>query len=721
MKPTAVGDFLIILPTHNERAAITSSLQILYSHLTHSSLWKQLSYTVLVADNGSTDQTFELVTALADRHPNLLVTHTATPGRGHALKTSFRRFSARYYIYLDSDLPISLTDLDQMAATLQQPSVDAVVAYRRPSSRPLLRRLLTHGLRIFNRVFLGLRVHDAQAGFKGFSARAADLVASRCHDDHFYLDSEALFWIKQARLPIVELPVTWIDRRFNGRKSTVKIKHDIFVMGWQGLRLSLRHRPRFWKTLIALFIIIGSALVVFTNHDPDLGWHLRAGELILAQNAVPRHDPFLYTVPGHRWINHEWLVDVWLWLLYKNNLWIVAQTAFTFLYVVPFLVWLRRSRSPLSWLFIIASSATMTSMIGVRVQTIGLFLFWIILELLFGPRRLKTGWRAVTAGTFIMFIWANLHGSFPAGLFAIYLYFLALYFLARQRLPLLAAGVILPTLATLITPYGIDLYQEVWQLSTSRETHLYIQEWLPMLNHPHPLDLVILVLFALGLAVSLRRRPVESLIATAFFVSYLGTLRSGPLFVVAALFVVIYGLDYFEAALINVQQRNPFSRRQLGVLYACYLIIAIQIITSGTNSIRRLVAYNHANNQNYQSTVAALQKLRDCTTVSLFNSYSIGGTLIDAIPDQKLFVDGRSPVWRYPDKTSLMQNYIDIVKAESPAWDDAFSRFSINTALLEVDGHNRLITRLQQIGWQTYDRNDTFEILTKERHNNNCE
>src|SRR4051794_34084904 len=41
--------------------------------------------------------------------------------------------------------------------------------------------------------------------------------------------------------------------------------------------------------------------------DPDLGWHLRTGQLILASHAIPRTDPFSFTRAGAPWVEQEWL------------------------------------------------------------------------------------------------------------------------------------------------------------------------------------------------------------------------------------------------------------------------------------------------------------------------------------------------------------------------------------------------------------------------------
>src|SRR5437870_4318969 len=44
--------------------------------------------------------------------------------------------------------------------------------------------------------------------------------------------------------------------------------------------------------------------------DSDTGWHIRNGEAILTNFAVPRVDSFSYTRSGNEWFAWEWLSDV---------------------------------------------------------------------------------------------------------------------------------------------------------------------------------------------------------------------------------------------------------------------------------------------------------------------------------------------------------------------------------------------------------------------------
>ena len=48
--------------------------------------------------------------------------------------------------------------------------------------------------------------------------------------------------------------------------------------------------------------------------DFDYWWQRRTGEYIVAHLAVPRTDPFSFTMQGRAWVDHEWLSQVLMYL-----------------------------------------------------------------------------------------------------------------------------------------------------------------------------------------------------------------------------------------------------------------------------------------------------------------------------------------------------------------------------------------------------------------------
>ena len=63
-------------------------------------------------------------------------------------------------------------------------------------------------------------------------------------------------------------------------------------------------------TFISIFLVL---LATLQLTDSDYFWHLKAGEYIVTQGALPHGDVFSFTHLGQPWVLHEWLFEVVLY------------------------------------------------------------------------------------------------------------------------------------------------------------------------------------------------------------------------------------------------------------------------------------------------------------------------------------------------------------------------------------------------------------------------
>ena len=72
-------------------------------------------------------------------------------------------------------------------------------------------------------------------------------------------------------------------------------------------------------------LLIGVAIFAFLVqqpqllHDPDTYWHLKVGEWILANGAIPQVDHFSHTMKGAPWHSHEWLAELVFAIAYAKG------------------------------------------------------------------------------------------------------------------------------------------------------------------------------------------------------------------------------------------------------------------------------------------------------------------------------------------------------------------------------------------------------------------
>src|SRR5271168_4264532 len=96
-----------------------------------------------------------------------------------------------------------------------------------------------------------------------------------------------------------------------------------------------------------LFVII-LALGLFTMAargvtDPDVWWHLRTGQLIIQNHHVFHNDPYSFTRFSQPWVDHEWLSQIFIFVLYRVAGWTGLIAGFAALIATAFLLVFQRS------------------------------------------------------------------------------------------------------------------------------------------------------------------------------------------------------------------------------------------------------------------------------------------------------------------------------------------------------------------------------------------
>src|SRR5215472_16703885 len=106
--------------------------------------------------------------------------------------------------------------------------------------------------------------------------------------------------------------------------NLLDVKHGNPVIEYPPIH-RVRDGPRTWaldptslgpRTILLGSVLVASlALLIRPVTDRDFWLHAATGRWIVEHAQLPSHDLFTYTVPGHRWVNHEYLSEVVLWLL----------------------------------------------------------------------------------------------------------------------------------------------------------------------------------------------------------------------------------------------------------------------------------------------------------------------------------------------------------------------------------------------------------------------
>lgn len=224
--PPLKPNILITLPIYNEEALIVHHTELIHAYCEH--MFHDMSWTILIADNGSSDTTPALCVALASRLSHTLVDRRDTPGRGGALKHAWLTHEADVYLYMDIDLATDIQHLPLLISNILSDGYDVATGSRLISGAHVRRSFFrTACSLLYNRLpilfFPSFPVRDAQCGFKAISRRIRDTILSDVQDTGWFFDTELLIRAHLFGYRISEFPVLWRDQRFVQRKSKVRI------------------------------------------------------------------------------------------------------------------------------------------------------------------------------------------------------------------------------------------------------------------------------------------------------------------------------------------------------------------------------------------------------------------------------------------------------------------------------------------------------------------
>jgi len=317
----------------------------------------------------------------------------------------------------------------------------------------------------------------------------------------------------------------------------------------RGLRsalLRLLADPRRLLLLVAALVAFGACVDVL--QDPDLWWHLRLGQWILDNHAVPHAEMFTFTAAGNAMTAHEWGSEVLFTLLARvGGVLLVAVVmglvAWGGLLALAARARLRGAGPVALALALLLGARAAEPVLGTRPQV---FTFALIcVALLVAERHLARGTRWIWALPPAVMVGANLHGGFVLVLVALGL-LLGLEAVRRvagrpgaapwSRLRSLGLVLALAALAACLNAYGPGIYP--YALSTSAAVHAEpITEWQP----PNFSDLsnlgllVMLVSFAALLALGGRLHLRDLGMSVIGFAAALMAVRNTSLAVAFAL------------------------------------------------------------------------------------------------------------------------------------------------------------------------------------------
>lgn len=440
---------------------------------------------------------------------------------------------------------------------------------------------------------------------------------------------------------------------------------DAVSIGVKIARASLLQRTFSFPAMLGLFLIGAVfALGYEFRVDPDLWWHIKVGENILATHRFPMVDPYSFTATGQPWIAYEWLGEVLFGAVERiagiqglYALLVVLGSAV--ILTLYFYASIRSGNSKAAFLVTSILLPLAAASFNLRPQMLG-YLFLVItlavLEL-FRQGRQKPLWIL----PLLILIWTNTHGSWIIGLGVIAVYWAsglvelnlggieARRWTAEERCRI-SFIFLLCVAVTPITPYGVRVAASPFEYAFDLPLNVaHILEWQPM-----PFNIVVgkLFLFLLigfiiaQVALRLTWRLEELLL-------FLG----GTVLACLHVRFVLLFVPFFAPILATILARwlpsyaRGKDRYRLNAALMTAAIVAMIWYFPAKAHLQRKVAA--------QFPAKAVAYLSNHPVAGpMFNTYGFGGYLIwSRGPEHKLFIDGRGDLY---ERGGVFADYMHI-------------------------------------------------------------
>lgn len=419
--------------------------------------------------------------------------------------------------------------------------------------------------------------------------------------------------------------------------------------------------------------------------DPDVWWHIKTGQDILATHHWPTTDPYSFTVSGAPWMAYEWLGDVCFGAVAKYGglqgllvlLFVLSSVTVLALY---YFATLRSSNSKAGFvssflLFLLANAS-----FNLRPQMFGYLFLILTLIALEHFRQGRERW--VWFLPLLFLIWINTHGSWVIGLGLIFTYLAcglkqfslgsieSTAWTRRQRRSL--ELVLLLCLAVItITPYGPRLATYPFTVASSLPVNVgNVIEWQPI-----PFNLVWGKIFlAAVLGFFLHQMVVHSRFHLAEILLFFGGTAMACLHMRFLMLFVPFFAPLF--AVLLARWMSPYERSKdkfvlNGVLIAVVLVCLIRYFPSQQETQRNV-------GREFPTRAVAYLKQHPVAG-PMYNTYGFGGYLIWALPDKKVFIDGRGDLY---ELGGAFGDYLEIAHLRPTAF-LLLKAYGIQSCLLE--------------------------------------
>lgn len=224
-----MSNLAIIVPLYNPHDDWFDNICESISGL--ESILNDIEFTIILVNDGSSVFDESCVEKLLVRTDKIkYFSYPSNKGKGFAIRYGLSKTQADFYIYTDIDFPFGFNVIKDMYQIYISSHANLIIGIRDGEyfrMLPFKRKILSITLHHINYILTGFKVHDTQAGIKGFDNEAKKVFLAT-KTNGFLFDLEFIHVCIRKKLKYLSINVHPRDKiRFSNFRANVIIREFI--------------------------------------------------------------------------------------------------------------------------------------------------------------------------------------------------------------------------------------------------------------------------------------------------------------------------------------------------------------------------------------------------------------------------------------------------------------------------------------------------------------
>ncbi len=399
--------------------------------------------------------------------------------------------------------------------------------------------------------------------------------------------------------------------------------------------------------IILIIFVLCISLVCMSNFevDPDYLWHIKAGEYMF-NNGILRHDVFSWSVNGRYWMSHEWLFEVFIYLLKivfgKAHIFVFCLFSLLLLMSILFFTNLKNIQKNLRfsilWLVLFIISMFF---VQVRPHMISFSFIALTIYFLFDLYHNENS-KKIYFLPLVSIFWSNIHGGSSnlsylfciifliSGLFKFNFKKIEAKRLNKKQMKKIIIVSILCMISICINIHGFKMFIYPYQNMLDKDMIMNILEWRSTSLNELSNYIYILFIVFITFIFLLSKKKINFIHFIFFGFCVFLVIKS----------VRFWFYTYIVMSYIVFDYVNEFNcEDDLKIIRVGMIIISILFFGIFIFNSKKLFTTNYS----YFLKSEDIKYIKKLKPKKLFNIYDFGGDLI--YNDIKVFIDGRADLY----------------------------------------------------------------------------